>query len=366
MKKIILAFGFLLTLLPVSASACVNGPEGTDSNCEETEVVETEQPRFVAGTDLNTDGKRQNSSFFAATNIDDNSLITGPAFMAGNQLRLNGKYEYGFHAGNGVTINGTYDKDLFAAGNVVTVSEEAKVGRDVFIAGNVVTIRTNISGDLFVAANKLVLDNVEITGDVNVIVNIIEYKGEVKIGKTLTRNSNAKITGEAASLGKEETYVINEPSNNPMMALVATLFGIASKLVVMIIFMLIGKNFFKALVDLIGSATSNDMTKIVLIGLGLFIAVPLAAVALLFTVIGLPAALIALGGYAILMYLGSIVTAIYLNERFFKIKNGMIGALIGIVLLGVLSTAPYLGSLVSLIASVFGFGLTVRVLFWKN
>ena len=62
MKKIILAFGLLLTFLPINASACVNGPEGTDANCEETtEQVQTEQTRFLVGDNLVTSGEKQNS-----------------------------------------------------------------------------------------------------------------------------------------------------------------------------------------------------------------------------------------------------------------------------------------------------------------
>lgn len=363
MKKIILAFGLLLTLLPVSASACVNGPEGTDANCELTETVETEQERIVVGGDITTEGQRKKSSFFAGNNVTDKSLITGPAFVAGNQLELSGQYEYGFLAGNGVKINGTYDKDLFAAGNSIVIEEDTKIGRDVFVAGNVVTIRTNVAGDVFIAANKLVLEDVTISGDVNLIVNSIEIKGEVKIAKTLTRNNGAKISGQFASVGKEETYEVVKVTVNPI---VSTLLGLGSKLVVMIILMLIGKKFINALLELISSATSNDMTRIVLTGLGLFVAVPVAAVMLLFTIVGIPAALILGGLYVILMYLGSIVTSVYLNERFFKIKNGMIGTMLGLVLLAVLGTAPYIGSLIGLIASIFGFSLTVRVLFWKN
>ncbi|MBR6532428.1 hypothetical protein IKT64_01520 [Candidatus Saccharibacteria bacterium] len=362
MKKIILAFGLLLTFLPINASACVNGPEGTDANCEET-VEQTEQTRFSVGDNLVTSGEKKKSSFFAGSEITDSSLVTGPAFVAGNKLDLSGKYEYGFHVGNGVTINGTYEKDLFAVGNSLVIEKDAKLPRDVFIAGNVVTIRADISGDVFIAANKLVLENVAIEGDLNVVLNTLEIKGEVKIGKTLTRNNDAKVSGEFASVGKEEVYEKPQVSINPIMS---TLFALGGKLVVMLIFMLIGKKFFKKLVDFIQSATGEDMKKAVWIGLAAIVAAPLAALALLFTVVGVPAALVIGGLYVILMYLGSIITAVYLNERFLKIKNGMIGATLGLTILSVLCMAPYLGSLIGLIASVFGASLMIRILFWND
>ena len=362
MKKIILAFGLLLTFLPINASACVNGPEGTDANCEET-VEQTEQTRFSVGDNLVTSGEKKKSSFFAGSEITDSSLVTGPAFVAGNKLDLSGKYEYGFHVGNGVTINGTYEKDLFAVGNSLVIEKDAKLPRDVFIAGNVVTIRANISGDVFIAANKLVLEDATIEGDLNVVLNTLEIKGEVKIGKTLTRNNDAKVSGEFASVSKEEVYEKPRVSINPVMS---TLFALGGKLVAMIIFMLIGKKFFKKLVDFIQSATGEDMKKAVWIGLAAIVAAPLAALALLFTVVGVPAALVIGGFYVILMYLGSIITAVYLNERFLKIKNGMIGATLGLTILSVLCMAPYLGSLIGLIASVFGASLMIRILFWND
>lgn len=364
MKKIILAFGLLLTFLPINASACVNGPEGTDANCEETtEQVQTEQTRFSVGDNLVTSGEKQNSSFFAGSEVIDSSLVTGPAFVAGNKVDLSGKYEYGFHVGNGVVIKGSYEKDLFAVGNSLVIEKDAKLPRDVFIAGNVVTIRANISGDVFIAANKLVLEDATIEGDLNVVLNTLEIKGEVKIGKTLTRNNDAKVSGEFASVGKEEVYEKPQVSINPIMS---TLFALGGKLVVMLIFMLIGKKFFKKLLDFIQGATNDDMKKAILVGLAAFIAAPLAAIALLFTVVGVPAALLIGGFYVIVMYLGSIITAVYLNERFFKIKNGMVGATLSLVVLAVLGMAPYLGSLIGLVASIFGASLMIKILFWND
>ena len=364
MKKLILAFGLLLTLLPVNALACVNGPEGTDANCEETtEQVQTEQPRFSIGDNLTTSGEKQKSSFFAGNTVTDSSLVTGAAFVAGNKLELDGKYEYGFHAGNGVTIKGTYEKDLFAAGNSLIIEKDAKLARDIFAAGNVVTIRANIPGDVFIAANKLVLEDVTIEGDVNIIVNTLEIKGDVKIGKTLTRNDDAKVTGTFTSVGKEETYTKPEAKVNPI---ASALFDLGGKLVMMIILMLVGKGFFKKIIEFIESATNDDMKKTIFVGVCAALVAPLAAVALLFTIVGVPAALVIGGLYAILMYLGTIITAVYLNERFFKIKNGMVGATLGLAILNVVCMAPYLGALIGLVVSVFGFSLIVRVLFWND
>lgn len=364
MKKLILAFGFLLTFLPVNVSACVNGPEGTDANCEETtEQTQVEQPRFSIGDNLNTSGEKQRSSFFAGSTITDNSLVTGVAFVAGNKLELNGKYEYGFHAGNGVTINGTYEKDVFAAGNNLVIEKDAKLARDIFAAGNVITIRAHVPGDVFIAANKLVLEDVSIDGDVNIIVNTLEIKGEVKIGKTLTRNKDAKVVGELASVGKEETYVKPEVKVNPITSM---LFSLGGKLIMMIIMMLACKGFVKRMIDFIESATNDDMRKTLFGGVCAALIIPLAAVALLFTIIGLPVALVIAGLYIVLMYIGTIITAIYLNERFFKIKNSMVGATLGLAVLSVICMAPYLGTLIGLVVSTFGFSLIVRVLFWND
>lgn len=364
MKKIIaIVFGLFITITPVNAFACVGGEEGLDANCTETtETKQEEQSRFDTGTKLTTSGEVKKSSFFAGNEIIDETKINGLAFMAGNDLTSNGKYEYGFLAGNRVEINGEYERDLFALGNNLTISDGAKVGRDVFIAGNIITIKSEVPGDIFVAANKIVLDGAVIKGDLNVAANSVDFRGEVKIEGTFKHNDDIKKLSEIKGV-KEETYTIPKIRLDPVYSM---LFGIASKLVAMIVLVLVCKKFLAALIEKIKSDTSSDLTHTVLIGLGSLLLVPISMIVLLITIVGVPVAIAVGAAYAVMLYFSSVVTAIYLNEKWFKIKNGIVGAALGVVAIALVSSIPYLGALFGLMATIFGFGYTLRVLFWKK
>ncbi|MBR6965058.1 hypothetical protein IKH83_01955 [Candidatus Saccharibacteria bacterium] len=368
MKKILIfVFGLFLTLTPLSASAC--GVGSTTKNGESLDCVETaeaeeakEQSRFDAGTKLTTSGEVKKSSFFAGNEIIDDTKINGLAFMAGNELISNGEYEYGFLAGNRIEINGKYERDLFAAGNNLTIADDAKVGRDVFVAGNIITVKAEIPGDIFIAANKIILDGAAIEGDLNVAANSVEFRGDVKINGTFKHNDDIKKIGEIKGVN-EETYTIPKIRLDPVYS---TLFGIASKLVAMIVLVLVCKKFLAALIEKINSDTSSDVTRTVLIGVGSLLLVPISMIVLLITIVGVPVAIAVGAAYAVMLYFSSVVTAIYVNEKWLKIKNGVVGAALGVVIISLASSIPYLGALIGLIATTFGFGYTIRVLFWKK
>ena len=61
------------------------------------------------------------NSVYDATNVD------GISFVAGNDVNINGNYEYGFVAGNIVDVKGKYQKDVFVFGNMVSFSNEFSV-----------------------------------------------------------------------------------------------------------------------------------------------------------------------------------------------------------------------------------------------
>lgn len=374
MRKILIAvFGLFLTLVPLNAAACGVGATGTngeslDDCSEETQVTTTEaeqkeeRQRFTISTEAVLEGNIKNSSFFLANDGTDKSIVGGPLFMIGNQISSEGKYEYGFMAGSTATISGEYTRDLFAAANNLTIDENAKIGRDVFVAGNIVKLKNvHIPGDAYIAANKLTFENVTIDGNLNLAGGSLKVT-DSSVGGTFNHNDGLKREGELKSR-LEETYTIVTQTIDPVIGM---LFGLVSKLVWMVLLMVFCKKFFVNLVENINSDISNDMFKAILIGAGAFIGIPILAVILLMTIVGIPVALILLAAYAVLVYTGTIATAVYLNERFFKIKNGTVGATLGLVIISAVGLAPYLGTMLGLVATVLGFSLIIRTVFGKN
>jgi hypothetical protein len=96
--------------------------------------------------------------------------------------------------------------------------------------------------------------------------------------------------------------------------------------------------------------------------------VPLVAALIAVTVVGIPLALITLALYAIALYLGRAVVALWLGGRLLGDRavagtGGLvISFLLGAVILLVLAMIPWIGGLVSALATLVGVGAAVLVL----
>lgn len=149
----------------------------------------------VAETDDTVELRFGSNWLLVGNGIISNKSAAGLLLSAGNDLKLNTKSEYGFATGNFIQYDATTTKDLFVAGNIITVGNEAKIGRDTFIAGNNVRVEADLPGNLSVTANKLILNNNKVDGDVNLSVNELVIEEQTVITGKLIVNTDAHIDG---------------------------------------------------------------------------------------------------------------------------------------------------------------------------
>ena len=133
---------------------------------------------------------------------------------AGYGVRLSGSVENdAFLAGNTLIATGSIDRDLFAAGNNVSVT--GTVGRSLYVYAQNATITGNIGGDVYISAENItVSDGAEIGGKLHynedssvsapksVISNAQVYIApgvSVDSGAAAAGNYGTKITGKLIS-----------------------------------------------------------------------------------------------------------------------------------------------------------------------
>ena len=98
-----------------------------------TTVLAVQENLRVYGIDetgFKADGEYNSSVVFAGNKLDDSAVVHGIGFDFGNEIESKGTYEYGFQAANKVIVSGNYEKDLFAFGNEILLTNEAKIARD--------------------------------------------------------------------------------------------------------------------------------------------------------------------------------------------------------------------------------------------
>lgn len=101
-------------------------------------------------------------AYFAGGQVTVLADIPGDLFVAGNRVEINGNVGgCVYAAGQSVTINGSVGGTVRAAGDSVSI-QAPSIGRDLFIAGNELTVSpdTTIAGSANVGGNKVVLEGV--------------------------------------------------------------------------------------------------------------------------------------------------------------------------------------------------------------
>lgn len=369
-KKMALILSVLaLALVPINSWACEGDTSGeTESDCvlttsEPEEDKTTSTDRFQANDNIKKSEKFDSSVFFAGNSITDDSDVKGVGLMAGNTLDISGKYEIGLHAGNVINIDGEYKNDLFVAGNIVSLKKNAKINHDAYFAVNKIDILTNISGDTFIAARDIYLANATIGGDLRVSAENITFGENVVVEGTFVHNSDAKITGEA-KIAETETYdrVVVDSFRAQI---VFTFASLASRILVMVLFMYLGKKFFASLNESIKNYEFMDGLKDTGKGVLVTVGVALVAALLVTFIFSIPAVLVIAGVLLICLYLSNIVTAAFIGNKLLRSKNEMINCAVGLVTLAIIGLIPSVGVVVGFFATMFGFGLMIRVLFKK-
>ncbi len=340
-------------------------------------IHQTEKPKEIvptfsaetANNDQSAIIKIGNNLLIAGNNlIADRDVDEGISLIAGNNVTVNNQSEYGFVFGNIITLNGMVERDLFIAGNQITLDEDAVIGRDVYTASDSLTVNTNIHGDLSATASTVVLKDVTIDGNVNLSVANVRFEGKVEIAGKLTYNDDAVVSGKDNVTYREiEAYHVEKLSQGAMIlgALYGKFLSIASLFLVMVLVIAFAPKLHAKIEN--ESNTSRFGINLA-VGLVVLVALPVVSLVAFMTVVAAPVGLIALMAYLIMIYLSQGFAGLWLGhvilEKLCKVKaskaNAYIEALIGIVILGILSLIPYLGTITGFLGLVLGLGLIFR------
>ena len=309
------------------------------------------------------------NAFFTGYLVNDNSTVNGIYFAFGNTIENGGAYEYGFHAANKIIIQGDYEKDLFAIGNEINISSKASLARDAYILGNVVRLSTDIPGTVFVAGNKISLENITIGGDLRIAASELEILGDVKITGAFVYNQDINIVGnDSITAGTTEPYHpitwglrLGEGSK-----IITAILNLAASIVVAIVFILIAKKFFTNLKKEVNTVDAKIVLKNFGFGLLTMIVVPILSVLLAITIIGLPAAAILLLAFVIAVALSTTVTAAFVGNKILPKRGTVFTTTLVLIALALIELIPYVGPFCCSLAAIFGLGIIVRMLFRKQ
>ncbi len=272
---------------------------------------------YLAGSTVTADVQVKGDVVAAGGVVTVGGSATEGVLAAGGVVDLKGKVADDVRAAGGVVnLEGAVGHDAVLAGGTVNLLPRSSVGGRGFLAGGVVRVDGSVGGDLRVAAGKVIL-NGKVKGAVKIVADEVEIGKTAEVdGKIYCRSRVAPRIEPGATLKGEVTRE-ELPQRwqrhrrwSPWSHLALGLVWVLALGVTGMVYLLLFPAFVNA-----GAARIKARTWSCL-GLGLagLATVPIAALLLLFTVLGIPLGL-ALGAlYPVLLLAGSLTGSWFLAD----------------------------------------------------
>lgn len=291
--------------------------------------------------------------------------VSGNTYVASGNVNLAGQVVGDLYTAAGTNaITGQVTDDVAVIGGNTVIS--GHVGGDVRVIGGQVVITGSIGGDVLVMAGSLTLSGA-VLGDVDFIGGrlVITETGTVGGGVTYRSDRRAQISEQAVIAGDitydqtlaEKLGLLKEAgSSAAFKSTLLALFGawLFLKLIMLIFAGLVLLWLLPEAVERISEAANQAPGRSLLIGFIAALLMPLLALVLLITVVGMPLALLIVLSYAGLMLLSALLSGLWLgawlDHYFFKRRSWRftpVTAISGIIILFLLSYLPVVGWLVT-------------------
>ena len=334
--------------------------------------------------------------------VDVDADVTGDVFAGGGSIAIAGSVsEDVFAAGGRTTVRANVAGDVVTAAGTVTVS--GNVGDNLIVTGGTVTVDSAVGGKVIAAGGQLeigrmavvtgnaivaggqvvihgkLLKNLRVVGGRVVILG--EVVGDIDARtESLTIGPNAKVGGKVVHRGPERPQIsaaatvggpvehhqrVGLKAAKPVLAVWAAALTVVPYLFCLAIglaVLFLAPGFARRLTERVAGQ------PLATFGLGVLLAfgVPVALIALMVTIIGIPFALLGFAIYGVMMMVGLPLGALALTRRFAerggrtpsRTLEAMIFA-VGLLALFIVALVPFLGQLGLWVVWSLGVGASV-------
>ena len=346
----------------VTAHAQSNFRTGDDVTVGEGQVVD--QTLFAYGRTIDVAGTVNGDIFCAGQNVTITGTVTGDVICAGQTVHVAGDVGGNVRvAGQNVTIAGTIARNLTVGGQSVVLDDSGHVHGDAEVGGQSVTLNGAIDRDLAAGATALTLSGI-VARDVTATTADLTLGGNARIGGDLTYTSMNTLTRASGSHVGGTIARHNPPADhgNGMWSGAVIGGGFMMALYTFAAFLLIALALILLFPGFIHAATEVAVAapwKTLLVGFLASIIVPVVILALMFTAIGVPLALLALLTWVVVVCVSVPFAAYYLGSLLLSksTNNPIWMMLLGAAIILILFMIPIIGFLTWLVAMWFGLGI---------
>ena len=337
----------------------------------------------------------------ASETIDDTLLITtrtatvhgdvtGNLFVAGEDIEVTGDISGNLIAvGDNVTVSGRIGGMTVSLADAISF-EEANIAGDLWLAGDAIKLdsKTEIRGnlasfsdsiamsatvakDMLVAAERVVVSG-EIGGSLNAATKHISLLYDAMVGGDIIYRTSTEdrlmlgddviIGGEVEYQGQPENFQARNRFISDSFYLWELLWFVGAFVVGWLLFTLAPSLGRVALGD------GKESVKTAGIGFLVLVTVPIVAVIIAITVVGLPLSFITIMAWLTAWYLAKIVLAHVIGRSMLANRGdnqGLVSTLfVGLIIVTIAINLPFLGGVLNLLATTLGLGLMAQL--WLN
>ena len=329
----------------------------------------TRHDLIAAARNIQLEGPMLGDIFAAGENVIISGNIGDDLFTAAKNVSLTG--DIGgmiFGSGETVLIEGDIADDVFVGAGTVRITEKARIRGNVFVGtGNLLFEGGIIEGNLKGGSGEAYL-NGQVEGDIEYGTKKIEFGENFDVAGALELKLPHSMKGkEIENLPAKAEIKFRE--RNYFRSAFWFIYSLVAAILFGICYVRIFNNFAE---EQLAFAKENLLPSL---GFGFLalVATPVAMIILFAILISIPIALVVLAAYLLVLYLGGIISGIFLGAEILSRtnKDGKSPALTGALLLGVfiltlLKFIPFIGFVFSLLAAVFGMGSLVYFMVEKH
>ena len=325
---------------------------------------------YIVAPEMHFDATAPQDVYIATVSGNVHGSVSGSLNLLAGRTSVHARVGGSVHvaAGN-VTIHSDVGGDLIVAGGNVTVASGATISGDLVITGGTVDLEGTITGSVYGSALNVRL-NGEVQGDMHVQASRLAVEDDARIRGDLRYQSpvDANIENETGISG-----VIDRTNASPWAGVgdgALRPFGSLLKLT----WSLLAGAALVAIAPRLASRVAHHARPFLQpagIGVVSLILIPVIAMLLIGTIIGIPIGLILLVLLPIVLYMSQVFVGITIGGMILprSWKDGSRGALLLAMTIGVILVAgvrmlpvPFLGPIVTAIVTFWGVGSVVLLL----
>lgn len=358
--------GFVLAAVtPSHAMQTRTGPAGRVGSSEDID-----DDLYMAAGVVTMDGRVRGDLVAAGGTVSASGQVGGGVLAAGGTVDISGRIGAGIRAlGGTVFVRGTVGTDVVVAGGTIILESNARVTRDLAAAGGNVTLLGAVGRDAQLAGGRIeiggsVAGNVLARADELVVLPSAVIRGNL----TYSSQKPAQIAPGARVIGRilREPYLVRPVPSREIVRGVRIAFGVADFFWMLIIALALAAAAPGGLQRTADALRGRPWASL---GWGTFflITVPIAVIALVVMLIGIPLGVLLLAAHALALFVSHASAGLAIGQTLApRLKSRYAEVAIGVGVIAIATNLPYVGWLLRLIAVAVGLGALVLVLWGQR